>query len=541
MMDATDCEGGWTSDALDREEHSSDGLSDKINNLKQEMRWLRCADVRILRQLVAVHEGIETMRWLIDDRGILTSRCSSLSSSLSSLVTVEEHVPSTSPCREDPSPAFYRDKRLTANAKPADQRPPHAETSEPRAASASKSLKVENYSQVSLTAANSLVSADIPKSQTLGSSSAGLHIRNGAETIRRALLRSSRRRQLKADSGPTAASQNVGEKNSVHLTQKSLTVFKSDEVKKEEISAGDEKGLLGYDAQWSWVGTDTEEIRATDIQRPPRAQEPQENHRRDYCTPPEKGRGESQGNHPAATVQKPQGAAATSPQAPPAAAYARADPAIDPETQDPGTYHSRASLTEPRGPGPGKQPLGVSQHTPKHPALDTEDHKYTGRQRLQPPAGSVVGRKQVPHLMGGPKLIQEREQPKTQPDTKNRHTQSQSHIPPSCCHVSDYGAANYQSWLLSGCVTERGKSIRNADGLVVQVPIPYRDNQLLGPGGGPLPSRGGDRQPPQHLNLVLNDPHPYPESVPCTKEGSTSSKLARHPEPPPNKIVPTLQ
>ncbi|XP_047223210.1 uncharacterized protein LOC124869419 isoform X2 [Girardinichthys multiradiatus] len=250
MKDAADCEGGWTSDALDREEHSSDDLSDKINNLKQEMRWIRCANVRILRQLVAVHEGIETMRWLIDDRGILTS--SSLSSSLSSLVTVEEHAPSTSPCREDPSPAFHRDKRLTANATPADQRPPHAETSEPRAASAYKSLKVENYSQVPLTAANSLVSADVSKSQTMGSSSARLHIRNGAETIRRALLRSSRRRQLKADSGPTATSQN-GEKNSVHLTQESLTVFKSDEVKKEESSAGDEKELLGYDAQWSWV------------------------------------------------------------------------------------------------------------------------------------------------------------------------------------------------------------------------------------------------------------------------------------------------
>ncbi|MED6258748.1 hypothetical protein ATANTOWER_011846 [Ataeniobius toweri] len=28
-----------------------------------------------------------------------------------------------------------------------------------------------------------------------------------------------------------------------------------------------------------------EDIRTTDIQRPPRAQEPQENHRRDYCNP----------------------------------------------------------------------------------------------------------------------------------------------------------------------------------------------------------------------------------------------------------------
>ncbi|MEQ2246435.1 hypothetical protein ILYODFUR_038411 [Ilyodon furcidens] len=30
---------------------------------------------------------------------------------------------------------------------------------------------------------------------------------------------------------------------------------------------------------------------------------------------------------------------------------------------------------------------------------------------------------------GGPKLIQEREQSKTQPGTENRHTKSQSHIP----------------------------------------------------------------------------------------------------------------
>ncbi|KAK5602294.1 hypothetical protein CRENBAI_014178 [Crenichthys baileyi] len=51
--------------------------------------------------------------------------------------------------------------------------------------------------------------------------------------------------------------------------------------------------------------TDMEEIRATDIQRPPRTQEPQDNHSRDYRNPPDKNRGESQGNHPAATEQKP--------------------------------------------------------------------------------------------------------------------------------------------------------------------------------------------------------------------------------------------
>lgn len=62
-------------------------------------RLLRSADVRILKQLVALHEGIEAMRWLLEDRGPLTSRGSSLTESLSSLATVDEHEPLMSSCR----------------------------------------------------------------------------------------------------------------------------------------------------------------------------------------------------------------------------------------------------------------------------------------------------------------------------------------------------------------------------------------------------------------------------------------------------------
>lgn len=58
--------------------------------------WLRSADVRILQQLVAVHEGIEAMRWLMEERDALVSRSSSLMGSLSSLVG---HGPPTSPFR----------------------------------------------------------------------------------------------------------------------------------------------------------------------------------------------------------------------------------------------------------------------------------------------------------------------------------------------------------------------------------------------------------------------------------------------------------
>lgn len=70
------------------------------NSTLSPQSWLRSADVRILRQLVAVHEGIEAMRWLMEERDSLVSRSSSsLTGSLSSLVTVEGHRPSISPDR----------------------------------------------------------------------------------------------------------------------------------------------------------------------------------------------------------------------------------------------------------------------------------------------------------------------------------------------------------------------------------------------------------------------------------------------------------
>ncbi|XP_041863271.1 leucine rich adaptor protein 1 [Melanotaenia boesemani] len=56
-------------------------LDDKIRKLKMEMDHLRSVDVKILHQLLAVHEGIEAVKWLMEERSTLTSRCSSLTSS----------------------------------------------------------------------------------------------------------------------------------------------------------------------------------------------------------------------------------------------------------------------------------------------------------------------------------------------------------------------------------------------------------------------------------------------------------------------------
>ncbi|XP_076871097.1 leucine rich adaptor protein 1 [Brachyhypopomus gauderio] len=61
------------------------GLDEKIRKLKVDMAHLRAVDVRILQQLLALHEGIEAVKWLLEERGPLTSHCSSLTGSQYSL------------------------------------------------------------------------------------------------------------------------------------------------------------------------------------------------------------------------------------------------------------------------------------------------------------------------------------------------------------------------------------------------------------------------------------------------------------------------
>lgn len=60
-------------------------LDEKIRKLRVEMAHLRSVDVKILQQLLHLHEGIEAVKWLLEERSTLTSRCSSLTSSQYSL------------------------------------------------------------------------------------------------------------------------------------------------------------------------------------------------------------------------------------------------------------------------------------------------------------------------------------------------------------------------------------------------------------------------------------------------------------------------
>ncbi|MEQ2241796.1 hypothetical protein ILYODFUR_029015 [Ilyodon furcidens] len=137
-----------------------------------------------------------------------------------------------------------------------------------------------------------------------------------------------------------------------------------------------------------------EEIRATDIQRPPRAQEPRENHCWDYRNFPREEQGRAPGEPPSCHNAEAPWSCSDEP-------TGLASSRLRPSRSSRGPRDPRPrniSLpsrgpTEPRGPGPSKQPPGVSQRTPKHPAPDTENHKYNSGQRHQPPVGSVPGRK----------------------------------------------------------------------------------------------------------------------------------------------------
>ncbi|XP_020779556.1 leucine rich adaptor protein 1-like [Boleophthalmus pectinirostris] len=60
-------------------------LESKILLLKQEMANLRAIDVKVMQQLMTVNEGIESIRWMMEDKGGTASQDGSLSGSLYSL------------------------------------------------------------------------------------------------------------------------------------------------------------------------------------------------------------------------------------------------------------------------------------------------------------------------------------------------------------------------------------------------------------------------------------------------------------------------
>lgn len=60
-------------------------LESKMQFLKQEMALLRAIDVKLMQQLMSINEGIESIRWMMEDKGGAASQDGSLTGSLYSL------------------------------------------------------------------------------------------------------------------------------------------------------------------------------------------------------------------------------------------------------------------------------------------------------------------------------------------------------------------------------------------------------------------------------------------------------------------------
>ncbi|XP_060618340.2 leucine rich adaptor protein 1-like [Anolis sagrei] len=65
-------------------------LEMKLYLLRQEMIDLRATDVKLMRQLLIINESIESIKWMIEEKGAVASRGSSLSGSLCSLLESQE-------------------------------------------------------------------------------------------------------------------------------------------------------------------------------------------------------------------------------------------------------------------------------------------------------------------------------------------------------------------------------------------------------------------------------------------------------------------
>ncbi|KAL3992074.1 Rap guanine nucleotide exchange factor 1 [Sarotherodon galilaeus] len=115
-----------------------------------------------------------------------------------------------------------------------------------------------------------------------------------------------------------------------------------------------------------------------------------------------------------------------------------------------GPPHPRRDPTKPRGRGPTKQPLRVSQYMPGHPSPDTENHQYNDGWGHQPPAGSVVGGDRPPYLGGGLRCTK-REQRGNRRVTLRAEQPYRNHISNmylmkailswTCCRVLDHSPA----------------------------------------------------------------------------------------------------
>ncbi|XP_072297225.1 uncharacterized protein [Eucyclogobius newberryi] len=224
---------------VDNNNRFNDDMSTKINMLKQEMRRLRSMDVRILRQLFAVHEGVEAVRWLLEDRGASVSQSSSLTGSLSSLITVDE--PGLSRSR-------YRDSLTSAQDLTEDTEEDLTASLQTEDVSRHKNYlspdyTVERHHSVFSPHKFEVSSLSKPAQESGSQPSDG----GDANLVRRALLRSSRISRQDEKPRDLSNDENVGESQA----EIELKDFKEKRIR--DMTGQEVKMLLGYDAQWCWI------------------------------------------------------------------------------------------------------------------------------------------------------------------------------------------------------------------------------------------------------------------------------------------------
>ncbi|KAM4810092.1 leucine rich adaptor protein 1-like [Rhinophrynus dorsalis] len=77
----------YTETSASLSQHNSlERLETKIQLLKQDMIYLRATDVKLMRQLLIINESIESIKWMMEEKDVITSQGSSLSGSLCSLL-----------------------------------------------------------------------------------------------------------------------------------------------------------------------------------------------------------------------------------------------------------------------------------------------------------------------------------------------------------------------------------------------------------------------------------------------------------------------
>ncbi|XP_062386313.1 leucine rich adaptor protein 1-like isoform X2 [Sardina pilchardus] len=232
----------YTSDerALDTDERLSmilpEELFEKMKSLKLQMEQVRSADVRILRQLLSLHEGVEMLRWLQGDRSTLTSLTGSLTGSQSSLgeAAVMVHEPggeSPGCCPSTPPESTHRPCPSPSG-------------------SAQCSTSCDGSSEISNQACSTVSSPSAPTASSHEGGPADLKV-----------LAAVLQRPTKMD---CSKDQFVGTASSDDSGLAQSRVVKGEVIDhseggipstqgEPELSLGQSEALLGYDTHWCWV------------------------------------------------------------------------------------------------------------------------------------------------------------------------------------------------------------------------------------------------------------------------------------------------